>query len=43
MRWIGLLLGVLVGTVVAAYLSMVFELDRMLREPPDDPANRRHP
>ena len=28
MRWIGLLLGVLAGTVAAAYLSLVVELDR---------------
>jgi hypothetical protein len=33
MRWMGLLLGVPAGAVVAAYLSMVVELDRMPRKP----------
>jgi len=31
MRWIGLLLVAAVGTIVAAYLSMVIEIDRTLR------------
>jgi len=29
MRWLGLLLGVLLGTVAAAYRSVVVELDRV--------------
>jgi len=32
MRVIGLLLGVLAGTIAAAYLSLVVELDRPLRD-----------
>jgi hypothetical protein len=31
MHWIGLLLGVLPGAVAAAYLSLVVELDRPIR------------
>jgi hypothetical protein len=31
MRWLGLLLGVLLGTVAAAYLSLVVEFDRVPR------------
>ena len=29
MRWVGLLLGVIRGTVAAAYLSLVLELDHL--------------
>jgi len=32
MRWIGLLLGVLAGTAAVAYLSLVVELDRPVRD-----------
>jgi hypothetical protein len=32
MRWIGALLGVLAGTVAAAYLSLVVEFDRPVRD-----------
>jgi Na+/glutamate symporter len=39
MRWIGLVFGVVAGTILAAYLSAVVEVDRARMSPVDEQAS----